>query len=195
MKPNNVAIRIKGVSPMLQNRKNFMLDCMDNPELNKQRGESYEDHDQRIWSKKAHYNDDGNVMIPGEWIKGLLKASQRRGKFPIQPPGARSKNDNMLPYFISGVLIEDSEITNNKKPIKEKDLLPYRCMVSPQRGSSVPRTRPMISDWESTIKFVIIDEAISEDCLVTVMTWIGTYFGMGDFRPQQGGNFGRFMLI
>jgi hypothetical protein len=191
----HITIDVKGVSPLLQNRKSLMLDRVKRPELNKQRGENYTDLENRTWKLKAHINDQNHVYCPGEWFKRTIMATQKRGKYPLQPPGSRSKNQTMLPYFISGLFIEDSEILINKNPITEKDLLPFESVVTPPGQGSVICIRPMIKDpWYLNVNITIIDDAISEKCVFDVMNWCGLYMGIGDFRPQNGGNFGRFEI-
>jgi hypothetical protein len=102
----------------------------------------------------------------------------------------------MAPYFISGLLIDDNEIKQKGKVVKEKDLLPFRAVVVPPGQGSVICIRPLIkAPWEVEILITIIDDAISEKCLLDCLSWCGQYLGVGDFRPQQGGNFGRYEIM
>jgi hypothetical protein len=200
-------VKIKGVTDLIQNRKSFMLDKADNPSLEKQRGEDYTDLEKRTWRMKAHYDqpfkvekgvvlpNEGNVIFPGEWLKRTMIASQARGKFPILPPGKKGKNDTMKPYFTSGILIDDNEIKCNGKVVKEKDLLAFRSVVVPPGQGSVICIRPLIkAPWTVDVTITITDEAISKKCLLNCLAWCGQYLGVGDFRPQRGGNFGKYEI-
>lgn len=56
------------------------------------------------------------------------------------------------------------------------------------------RYRPRLNDW-SLIVDVAFDENMSEKAqIVTAAENAGRYIGLGDYRPQNGGPFGRFSV-
>jgi len=186
-----VKLKIKGKSPMLQNRDSIMYDKSVEPRNTK--SESYEEYEERIWRKKAHYNDDGIVVCPYQWIRKGLIASQALSANPIKPPNARRNSATLKQNFISGIIItENFPIIGRDGPVTEKDLVEFRCMVSPQKGK-VLCIRPMIQlPWYIDIEIYISDSTISEKNVLECMEWCGHFNGIGDWRPQKGGIYGMF---
>jgi hypothetical protein len=189
-------IPIKGVSPLLQNRRSILIDQEENPDkFKKNRSETHQEFSERTWLLKAHKNPEGFIFAPGEWFKETLKASQKRNAFPIAPPNAKRQDSSMYDYFVSGVVFEDSIIQSFEgDQIKETDLKPFKKVCILQKKSSIVVIRPMIPEWKLTISGTIVDAAITEKMLLSAFDWIGKFFGFGDFRPQRGGVFGRFIL-
>ena len=58
----------------------------------------------------------------------------------------------------------------------------------------VPRTFPIIPQWEGDLSVLILDETITEDIFTRVMQHAGSFIGIGRFRPENGGFNGRFMV-
>lgn len=187
-------IKIIGGTALLQNRNDLIFD--EDYSGGKTRGEDGLTYENRIWKKKAHYDNKGNVIAPQTWFKRALINSQRQSNYPIKPAGARKATDTMRPYFISGVMFDDSIIHDlNDKPITAEGLVQYKAICKvPATGGNIPVIRPMIPKWKLTIRGNILDKAINIDMLRECFQWIGIYSGIGDYRPQNGGMFGTFRL-
>lgn len=202
---------IYGVSPILYNRKDLILE--DSPLFKKQRGEDYMVVENRIWKEKAHYlkitcnsndpeerelkNANDIIVVPAQWLKMSLVNTQKQSAFPIKPAGARRSNDTMKQFFIAGVLFDENiELMDakGKNPITRKDLAQHKCVVTVPKGGSIPCVRPMIQSWSSEIRYTILDKAINKKIIEDCFEYIGIYFGLGDWRPQHGGMFGRFSM-
>ena len=192
MKQQKITLKVKGVSPMLFNRKSIMLE--EGEEFQKQRGENGMNVEERIWREKAHVDDQDQVVIPSEWVKRSLVGSQKRNAYPIKPVGATRKDASMLTYFNSGVFFNDTVVTLKGKPVTKQTLTPHKSIVTiPKTGGSVPCMRPMVeAGWEAEIEGVICDEYVTPENLQEALEWVGFYSGWGDWRPQSGGQFGRF---
>lgn len=197
----DMAIKIQGVSPLLMNRDDLRM--IDPEKYSKKRSEEYIDMEERIWRDKAHFEigsvvENPKVVVRDIWIKKSLLASQKQSGCPIAPPGSRKKTDTLRNYFISGVLINDSIIFDkNKNVVTKNDLIPFKSMVRPQKtGGKVCCIRPMIeTGWHCTINIIIADVAIKEENIIQCLEWAGTYNGIGDWRVERGGQFGRFQVI
>jgi hypothetical protein len=189
-KTEKVPLHIIGVTPLLQNRDDLNIT---DPSAKKTKNESYEEHEERVWRQKAHYNVDKQVIFPNTWIRKSLIASQGRNGNPIKPANSRKASDTLLRHFISGVMVDDSVIRLNGKPITEKELVSFKKMVSPQGKGKVLCIRPMIPiGWELDIEILIIDEMIRSEHVIQSLEWAGKFNGVGDWRPQKGGVYGMF---
>lgn len=196
MNPIDFSIKIEGIYPLLQNRNWSILN--ENPEFEKQRGEDWLPYENRIWINKAYINDKNEVYAPGVWFKQAIIDSQRASKHAIQPADSRRKNETMKVYFIGGILYDDQLAIRDKNgSVITKDMLKKYTTVCkiPSTGGAIPCVRPCIDiGWVIDVKGVIIDEAINVDMIIDCFKWIGAYSGIGDYRPQNGGPFGRFLL-
>ena len=102
----------------------------------------------------------------------------------------------MKTYFISAILVDNSNITFNGKPITVDDLVPFKKMVSPQGKGKVLCIRPMIKiGWEIKTDIIACDDMIRQEHIYESLEWAGSFNGIGDWRAQKGGLFGRFEII
>jgi hypothetical protein len=199
MAVREMAVKVRGVSPLLMNRDDLRM--LDPEKYSKRRGEEYIDMEERIWRDKAHFESTGGdnpkAVLRDVWVKRSLLASQKQSGCPIAPPGSRKKTDSLRNYFVSGVLIHDSHIILDGKPVTKKDLVPFKAMVRPQKtGGKICCIRPMIpTGWTATIKIIITDEAIKNEDIIKCLEWVGVYNGIGDWRVERGGQFGRFEVF
>lgn len=69
-------------------------------------------------------------------------------------------------------------------------------MVRSGGMSAVPdiRTRPIFPEWACTLEFQIVSNLVQERQVANLLAAAGTIVGMGDWRPQKGGSYGRFRL-
>jgi hypothetical protein len=56
------------------------------------------------------------------------------------------------------------------------------------------RTRPIFSEWACALEFQIVSNLVKETQVANLLAAAGTIVGMGDWRPQKGGSYGRFRL-
>jgi hypothetical protein len=60
-------------------------------------------------------------------------------------------------------------------------------------GKRVFRRFPMIpAGWKAQVKFAVIDDEIPQDVFAKCLSEAGNLIGIGRFRPERGGYFGRF---
>jgi hypothetical protein len=195
-----MTVSIQGTVPQLHNRDDLAM--LDPVTFTRKKNESWDEFEERVWRCRAHYetsytDENPVVVIRDTWIKRAMISSQKQSGLPIMPPGSKRKTDSLRNYIVSGILIENSPIYLNNKVVKKADLVPFKSMVRHNKTSGkTPCTRPMIpTGWTATIKFIITDEAIKESNVRDIMEWVGIYNGIGDWRVERGGQFGRFKLI
>jgi hypothetical protein len=152
----------------------------------KNKGEDDETYEERTWMSKAHLSGDSVFIPPMAFKMGLDRAAKISGK---QIPG--KGKSTYTKFFESGVLVT--------KPIKIASvgaIQKERVYVNQDgvRGSGkrVWRNFPRIDDWSGVVEFSIIAPEIPKDVFEELMAYSGLIVGVGRFRPEKGGYFGRF---
>lgn len=76
-----------------------------------------------------------------------------------------------------------------KKPLTEYVISTMRVMV---QKAGVLRSRPMIEEWMTELTAEVDEDFITADQLVELLNISGKVAGVGDYRPQKRGMYGRF---
>ena len=153
--------------------------------------ETNDDFEKRIWPEKMHADQSGEVYIPPMAFKQSLDEACRY--LALKVPG-RGKT-TYTKHFKSGVLCTKPVMLGVKKSdIKGETLLMNSDGVRGS-GKRVPRIFPVIHSWSGEVEFAILDDIITEDVFIRVMREAGQLIGVGRFRPQNGGYYGRFSVV
>jgi len=62
-------------------------------------------------------------------------------------------------------------------------------------GSPDTRHRPLFRQWSATLQVVYYCKHVSARQLHTWFTFAGASIGVGDWRPERGGDFGRYQIV
>lgn len=177
--------RIVGVSPLSFSRsyKNSF------PKLPKETDDAFE---KRTWKDRCHYSSDGYVLIPPMAFKFMLTTSAVYSKLPV--PGA--KRETWKKYFEAGLIISDPVILDQK--IKREDVEGEWFLVPSQGvrgvGKRVEKCFPVIREWSGPLSVVVLEDKITPDILTRHLEEAGKFVGVGRFRPEMGGFYGRFTV-
>lgn len=183
-------IKIIGVSPLLYNR--YLSDV-----FKKQRNETFDEFENRIWKEKAHFNENEELIIPSQnWSRCLVDSSKKSG---IRPPDARKKNENLSLLFKSTFFPNDFKVLkSNGSPATKNDLIQFKTSVCMQgfKSQRVPSIRPCIEQWCGILEFEILDPAnrLRTELVKESLLFAGAFNGIGEWRVQNGGKFGRFTI-
>jgi hypothetical protein len=173
---------IKGISVYSQSKHH------ETPKLNK---ELHDDYEQRTWREKCHVNESGYVLIPNTAIKnGLSSIAKFLGR---QIPGKGKQT--YTKHFESGVLVVDPLVL----PVKKTELQAERLFVPSDGkrggGKRVWKYFPVIPLWGGDIVVYILDETITLEVFCSHIEEMGRFIGLGRFRPQNNGYYGRFEVL
>lgn len=164
------------------------------PGERKQNGESHLAFDMRTWRKKAHYQADGLVVIPGiAFQRALVAAAQLRGE-KVKGRGSMIFKQ----HFMSAVFPNGSAVLTPH--LRAQDLAHERVMCDPSGkkgtagGARVPRYFPLIPQWSARLEFFVTHPAITREIFQAHLVDAGLYIGVGRWRPQNGGLHGRFAI-
>ena len=141
---------------------------------------------------RTYRNNTGNLCVPATHIRAsILEASKM---FKLGRSSAKSVlNHIQIEPFD---LIELKSLKN--RTIKTYDTDERRVVIS---RAGIIRVRPVVREWK--VRFsVVADESLMTasfnndglNAIVSILADAGKKQGIGDYRPQKGGNFGRLEI-
>jgi len=176
--------KLKSTSPMSFGRYYYQ----DVPKKDK---ESAADYEERTWRERLHITEDGRVFIPPLAFKNCLdSAAKYLGK---QIPGK-----GKAPYtkhFVSGVLVMDPLILPLTKAEVHGEWRHVPADGVPGGSRRVMKCFPTISKWEGELEIQVLDDTVTKEVLEEHLIQGGLFVGLGSFRPQNRGVYGRFKLV
>lgn len=168
---------ITGITPLLQNKPEeygFDVEWVEKKASNEYEQEAF---------KKLYVDTEGKVYQPSHHIERAMIEGGKK----IRVKGAGKSTYSKL--FGSMVSIPVMEIGHAKQ-----DYEVHKCLVViPSTKGRVMRYRPMFREW--VLKFVIeVEDEIPGDVVKQVLEIAGQYVGIGDWRPEKKGKFGKFQV-
>lgn len=126
--------------------------------------------------------------VPATWLKGALSGAGTARRLGKAMRTGILFDDEIFPLAYDG--------PRTYEGLYEKiENFSYFAMVNVGTGSAkkmVPCTRPMFRSWSIEASGLYDEEAINEDDFRWAVERAGQVVGIGDWRPEKGGTFGRF---
>ena len=177
-------VELTGTTPYSQSKN---IDKREHPAKNKETADAYEE---RTWRHRIHTTSDGYVEIPCTAFANCVKAAARR--LQIQVPG--KGKTQYTKYFEAGIDVPESLALK----VRAADVVADRRFVpadgKPGGGRRVYRTFPLVREWSGEVTFYVYDDMITEDVFTQVVKSAGLLVGLGRFRPENRGFYGRFRV-
>jgi hypothetical protein len=174
------SFKVTGVSPLLQNNASSISDPKDTSKAENKKVYTPEGDA----AKAAYKNEDGTFYISTDaFRKAMITACSGRkiGKIAA----------NKL--FRSAIFPVEERLTildpENMKPVKKYEIDTRGVVVMKAR---VPRSRPIFRKWCVLIDFEVDDEQLQTSHIEQILNIAGKVVGVGDFRVEKNGKFGRF---
>jgi hypothetical protein len=117
----------------------------------------------------------------------------------ITAAGMHRVKTRSLKTFVSHIQIEPADllVLTNAKGKKIKDYkIDIRRVVNKQMGA-IMVARPIVEDWRATFELIFDPQLMPErpeDVFAMLLDDAGTRIGIGAYRPEKGGWFGRFTV-
>lgn len=172
---------LKSVSPYSQSRH-----------VTSEKGEreTPEEYEKRTWRQRCHTTKDGDVFIPAAQFSNSLKNAAKYLSIKIKGQGQAKYTAK----FKAGTMVIDDLIL----PMNADDVVGVWKFV-PSDGTSggskrVDRCFPEIPEWSGQVKYYVLDDIITQEVFERVLRASGSLVGIGMYRPQNGGVFGRFSV-
>ena len=174
--------KLKSLSPYSQSRMHA---------AEKQDKETHDAYEKRTWREKAHVTAEGLVFIPPTaFTQGLAAAAKFN---PQQIPG-RGKS-TYTKHFRSGVMVTEGPVLEVKVADVTGEWINANSDGVRGSGKRVQRCFPTIPAWQAQVTFYILDDTITEAVFAAVLREFGAFIGIGRFRPENGGYYGRFDVV
>lgn len=185
--PTQYVVKIKGES-MLFNK-------MPDLSIGKGEGKSQEkldplERERAFWREKLYFDDKGNVYMPGENLHQMMKDAATYWGMKI----AGSANKTYTNVIDKGLIVDNCYM-GMKKDSPLFTGLGKMVNGNPSKGkksgAKVYKIRPLLMNWSMTFTVHCFDARLTKPILKTIMSYAGTFIGMGDWRPI----YGRFELV
>ena len=174
-----VQVSIRGISPLLMNKPN----AAEIADKAKERLAG-ENRLARQYEDKQYRNGDGELYIPSIAMRNAIIESGKKIKVKGQGKATYSKIFGYSIFFPKGEIIH-----------KLTDLEPFDIIaVNPNTKGRNMLRRPMLREWEATFEIEYDDEEIPAEVLKLALDNAGRRVGVGDWRPQKKGMYGRFIV-
>jgi len=177
-------LTIEGISPYSQSRFH------DPQKIGK---ETNDDMEKRTWKDRVHVGDDGAPFMPPMSLKKSLdSASSYLGKIPGE------RNATYTKRFKSGLLIIGPiGLRVGKRDATLDDFdgeWLFLDATGKAGGTRVKRCMPRILNWWADATLYVVDEILTKAVLTSAISNAGLLVGVGRFRPEKGGFYGRYRL-
>lgn len=158
----------------------------------KNTGENHDAFEERTWRERLHVDDKGVVYIPPMALKNCLTSAAQFLGETIRGKG----KSTYTKHFRAGIMCTDPMDLG----VKGADVPGERLFVPSDGktggGSRVWKTFPTIQKWRTTVTFYAIDPVLIDEPakIAEYLAHAGMFIGLGRFRPQNGGFYGRFKV-
>lgn len=176
--------KLKSASPYSQSRN---IDPMDHPKKPK---ETHDAAEERLWRNRLHVDSTGHVFIPPTAFENAIREAAKR--LAISVPG---KGKTLYSkYFEAGIQIPEGI----RLSVKADDVPGERLFVPSDGraggGKRVYKRFPRIDGWQGELMIYVFDDLIPEAVFRKVLESSGQLVGIGRFRPQSRGFYGRYTV-
>ena len=170
-----VNVKIEGTSPLLMHR--FSQEGQPAKKAVKKDEKRVTDNVKAYLYRRP----DGTIYQPSTHIICTMKKAGARFQIPGQ---GKLTYKNLIG---SGVVIVDPDDIEHINQDWETDI---RSVII--NRARIMRSRPCFKEWALQFALDIDEEELDSDVLKEILEHAGKRVGIGDFRPEKGGSFGRF---
>ena len=172
-----ISVTIKGITPLLMHR--FAVTGAEDASKLRTGVPDWEKA-----AELAKYADEkGHLYQPAEHIERTLAEAAKNFKITGRRGATYSK------LVGSTVDVEPFAVPHKI----QKSVVDSRPVVV--QKARVIRYRPRLDDWELDFNIRLHDDQLQTEVIKQILDYAGLYVGIGDYRPQKKGKFGKFMVI
>ena len=179
-----INVKIKGVTPLLMNRFTEEAEAkVSSGTSTVAIGKKGTPREQA--AKKCYTDAEGNLYIPGPNIFSCLIQA---GKFhKVGKSKVTTTKSSLIP---AGMAVREIVC-----PLGTKDFeVDSRSVVIPATGGRIMAHRPRLDEWILGFTLEVDDSMFSPDFVRLLVDDAGRKIGLGDFRPDRKGPFGKFTV-
>ena len=188
-----LTITIRGVSPLLTHNGAEGLDTFsplarEIEEITKRRPRTATDEAKlrELECQRGLYVDaEGRPTFPAEGIRTVIEAAARKSK---EGPSVR---EGIVILSVDAFGYDEAALGSTAAEVGKSAQFTTGVVVQRAR---VLRTRPKFDDWSIRFTLEADDELVDEARLRSWLELAGRRIGLGDWRPQKSGPYGRFAI-
>lgn len=176
-----VEITIEGISPLLMHNPAGMRPTDD--ALARKRIPSAEDEAER----GVYRMPDGPLALPTPAFRSCLLSGAKGRRF----------GKTAATTIVRGAVFAADELSplhdpSDRAPLHEYEIDVRRAVV---QRAAVLRSRAKLPKWGATVRFELDPDFVSEAQVRELFSIGGRTVGVGDYRAERSGPFGRFALV
>lgn len=179
-----IKVTISGIAPLIMNRfteaSEVSVSSGTRVSIRSKNGSPREEAE-----PKCYKDGDGNLYIPGTNIFACIVAAgtfHKTGKSKLT-----TLRTSLIPAGIA-VLELVCPLNTNEWEVDS------RSVVIPSTGGRVMCHRPRVDEWSTSFTLEVDEEMFGEKTARLLIDDGGKKLGLGDYRPQRKGPFGRFVV-
>lgn len=155
----------------------------------KKTGEKHDVFEKRIWEERLHRNIDGQILIPAQALKLCLESAARYLSESVPGKGKKTYTK----YIEAGLMVEKNLLIGEKFEC-ERLFVPSDGKKG--GGKRVWKNFPLIKEWHAVAEIILIEPVLIDEpgVIERYLIAAGKFVGLGRWRPEKGGLYGRFML-
>ena len=188
----NLKLRLIGESPLLMHSDRFANPLDDGTKQHKaltgKRKKTDEDHEaiaESEWRGALYWDKALGPYLPSANIRATLVDGAKLSKL-----GKAVQRGTML--LADKIRLEYSGPRDPQVMVKDPRFIDCRSVCV--SGKRLMRYRPVFDKWAVDVEVTFDPAIIEERQIVDSMRAAGSLIGLGDFRPNKGGHFGRFSV-
>lgn len=187
----DMLVPIEGVSPLLIHKfgakaKQIMLDGMQGRKTPKTAKNPEAEYEEAFYRIATASGEKPRYGFPAIAVKSAIVSAARFFGKDVRMTDLRQF------MFVSGVLTEADDqplVEIIGEPRMREDA------VRLSRGGSDMRYRPEFFPWSAVVTLTYVKSALTQDSVLSLVDAAGLGVGVGEWRPEKGGDFGRFRVI
>jgi len=202
----SIRLRAVGISPLLCNNAKDLVKIIDGKPIFKGYGE---EEDNNTQGKKTSRTKKGTIRNPQkEYNDSRYIIDDETDGFPAHRMKeaaisvAKTFCPNVDKNFVKGAIYIPAEyhgwllrIDTAVFPPVFDERIERIGGRGPQTGTPDPRFRPRYDDWSIPFTVQFMNSLISLANVVNLFNMAGYCAGLGEHRPQKGGDLGRFSIV
>jgi len=172
-----ISVKVEGVTALLFNR--FMPAQIESE--TKKRPGAVKDLD---IEDKLYKDGKGNICIPSTWMMGAIIDASKNFKIVGKGKSTYSK------------LVGSSVNVNPELlMVSPQKWEPYSISaVNPMTRGRMMVSRPRMDKWSISFRLSFNENDIPMEVMKGIVDYAGQYSGLGDWRPNKKGQFGKFIV-
>ena len=173
---------VRGISPLLMNSASAFTSEADTAPKTRKIPTPQEEAESGVYRV-----GDGLGFIASAFRKAIISAAKGRKVGRLGLPG-----------IVQSSIFETVEHVPLIDLDTGKQLTEYQIDIRgarPPGQGMVRRARPIIHEWACELEFEYDEELVSPELIGQLLTAAGMRVGVGNFRPEKSGRFGRFEVV